>query len=79
MDLVGTLVGSALSPAGPVLMPSEPACRQACCLAPVCDGYSFEASALSFHAESNCYLYVNVTQLIPSSLVTGGLRESVLL
>ena len=78
-DLVGTLVGAALSPAaGPVLVPSEPACRQACCLAPACDGYSFEASALSFHAVSNCYLYVNVTQLIPTSGYASGVLESAL-
>ncbi len=78
-DLVGSLVGAALSPARPVLVPSEPACRQACCLAPTCDGYSFEASALSFHTESNCFLYVNVTQLAPNSGYASGLRESVLL
>jgi hypothetical protein len=79
MDLVGTLVGTALSPAGPVLVPSEPACRQACCLAPACEGYSFDANGLFFHAHATCYLYVNVTQLAPTSTMVSGLRESVLL
>ena len=41
MDLVGTLVGTALSPGQPVSLPSEGACRQTCCDAPACDGYSF--------------------------------------
>ena len=78
-DLVGSLVGATHSPAGPVLTPSEPACRQACCLAPVCDGYSFDAGGLFFHAESLCYLLVNVTQLVPTNTMASGLRESVLL
>ena len=79
-DLVGSLVGAALSlAAGPVLVPNEPACRQACCLAPACDGYSFDAGGLFFHAESLCYLLVNVTQLVPTNTMASGLRESVLL
>ena len=79
-DLVGALVGSAApAPGAPALVPSEAACRQACCLAPACDGYSFDTGALSFHAVSNCYLLVNVTQLAPNNNMASGLRESVLL
>ena len=73
-DLVGALVGASLAPAAPVLVPDEPACRQACCLAPACDGYSFDTNALFFHSQSTCHLYVNVTQLVPNSGYTGGLR-----
>jgi hypothetical protein len=78
-DLVGTLVGTALAPGLPVLAPTEASCRQACCDAAECDGYSFELGALSFHPASNCYLLVNVTQLMPINGYASGLRESVLL
>ena len=44
MDLVGALVGTALSPGEPMRLPTEAACRQACCNAAACDGYAFEAS-----------------------------------
>ena len=79
-------MGAALSPAaGPVLVPDEPTCRQACCLTPACDGYSFDAGALRIDAHrhtdamSTCFLLVNVSQLVPSNTMVSGLRESVLL
>ena len=77
-DLVGTLVGTALTPGEATLVASEAACRQACCDAPVCEGFAFNADTARFHAASRCYLYVNVTQLIPSSGFASGVLESVL-
>ena len=78
-DLVGTLAGTALTPGAGTLVASDAACRQACCDAPACDGYSFEAGAALMHsAAAPCYLYVNVTQLIPSSGYASGVLESAL-
>jgi hypothetical protein len=78
-DLVGTLVGSALSPGQPLLAPTEAACRQACCDAAVCHGYSFATAVAVAYATSNCFLLTNVSQLVPSNTMASGLRESVLL
>ena len=80
MDLVGTLVGNALAPGALSLTPSLHACRQACCDAPICDGFSF---AVGEHASSatgvaSCFLYVNITQLVPSSVISSGIYESTL-
>ena len=79
MDLVGALVGTALSPGAATLVASEAHCRQACCDAAACDGYAFDAATSTIHAVSHCYLYVNVTQLVPSSGYASGLYESTLL
>ena len=78
MDLVGTLVGSALSPGDSVTLPAVAACRQACCDAAACDGYSFETTAAKRTGSGDCFLYVNITQLIPSSVVSSGIYRSAL-
>ena len=80
MDLVGSLVGTALSPGAPVPLPSESSCRQACCDAPACDGYAFASGDVSFinGGPAGCFLYVNITQLIPSSFASSGIYESTL-
>ena len=78
-DLVGSLVGTALEPNQPVAQPSEAACRQACCDAAACDGYSFDASFGMFNPRAACFLFVNVTQLVPSNNMASGIRESALL
>lgn len=79
-DLVGSLVGTALSPGVLSLQPSIEACREACCDAPVCDGFAFAASelAISSVGAAGCFLYVNITQLIPSSGYASGVYESAL-
>jgi sugar lactone lactonase YvrE len=77
-DLVGTLVGTALTPGEATLAASEAACRQACCDAPVCEGFAFELAATLHHSSAPCYLYVNVTQLMPTSSFQSGVLESVL-
>lgn len=80
MDLVGALVGTAAAPGMPVLLSSEQTCRQACCDAPACDGYVFAIGDASLGAGgtgiASCYLYVNITQLVPSSLVASGVLLS---
>jgi hypothetical protein len=81
MDLVGTLVGTALSPGSPILQPSESSCRQACCDAAACDGYTFSSgdlAGLSTAGATSCYLLVNITQLIPSNAFSSGIYESTL-
>ena len=82
MDLVGTLVGTALSPGISVLQPSEASCRQACCDAAACDGYAFSsgdlAMGLATIGGASCYLYVNITQLMPSSGYSSGVLLSTL-
>ena len=78
-DLVGSLVGTALTPGEPVALPSEAACRQACCDAAACDGYSFDASYGMFNPLAHCYLFVNVSQLVPSNNMVSSIRESALL
>ena len=78
-DLMGSLVGTALSPGEPVRVSTDTACRKECCDAPACDGYAFDADGAKWLGSAGCYLYVNVTQLVPSSTMASGLRESVLL
>jgi hypothetical protein len=77
-DVVGTLVGTALSPGGPVLQPAEIACRQACCDAALCDGYSFDAATAAQLSQGRCYLFVNITQLVPNNNMVSGVYESTL-
>ena len=73
-DLVGTLVGSALFPGMEVLTANEGRCRQACCDAPVCDAYTFAATTLLASATGTapCFLYTNVTALVPNSFAASG-------
>ena len=80
MDLVGTLVGTALAPGLPVSLFSEVFCRQACCDAAFCDGYAFATGDVSFvnGGPASCFLYVNITQLIPNSAFSSGIYESTL-
>ena len=78
-DLVGVLVGTALSPGQPTPVPTEAACRQACCDAAACDGYSFDASNGRQLGAGECFLLVNVSQLVPSNGYASGIRESALL
>ena len=80
MDLVGTLVGTALSPGMPVPLSSESACRQTCCDAPFCDGYAFASGDVSYMngGPAGCFLYANITQLIPNSAFSSGIYESTL-
>ena len=82
MDLVGTLVGTALSPGLVSPAPSLAACRQACCDAPACDGFSFASGDSSLlpggTGVAGCFLLVNITQLIPNNAFSSGVYESTL-
>jgi hypothetical protein len=80
MDLVGSLVGTSQTPNMPILLPSADSCRRACCDTPACHGYSFAATelAISSLGSASCFLYVNITQLIPSSGYSSGIYESTL-
>ena len=78
-DLVGTLVGNAWYPGTSLPSPSESACRQSCCDAPFCDAYTFASndlqSAIQFALTPRtaaCFLYTNVTALVPSSTMSSG-------
>ena len=70
MDLQGTLLQVSL-------VPSAAACLFACCNAPACAGAAFDrgaADAISGYAD--CFLYANVTQLLPSSTMSSVLYGS---
>ena len=78
-DLVGTLTGNAWYPGASLPATSEAACRQACCDAPVCDAYTFSSGDLQFalsqfstNPVGECYLYTNVTALVPNSAFSSG-------
>ena len=75
MDLVGTLVSSGTG----VISVTGDACRQACCATPSCDAYVFgDAFLLADPSRAApCYLYANVTALVPSSGFSSGARLSV--
>ena len=79
MDIAGTLVGSALYPGSDFLAATEAACQQSCCDAPACDAYAFAVGNLGLLSApgAQCYLYVNVTALVPSSGYTSGALLSV--
>lgn len=73
-DLVGTLLNSA-----PLLLPDAADCRVACCRALSCDGFAFAAGLTAYSLApasallapaAPCFLFANVTQLVPSSLVS---------
>ena len=84
-DLVGMLTGNAWYPGVALPSASEAACRQACCDAPVCDAYSFAANDLlqftfsspTLPPVASCFLYTNVTALVPSSGYASGALLSV--
>ena len=75
MDLVGAPVGGEY---GVNLLSSSPAssevlCRQACCVAGAsCTAYAFSiVSTLT-----NCFLYANVTNLVPSTTMRSAVLRS---
>ena len=84
-DLVGTPVGGAARDAvgTPALVTSEETCRVACCAVAGCSGYSYvlhdPARRLSAAPASLCFLFANVTQLVPANTMVSGIRESALL
>lgn len=86
MDLVGTLLLSvSLMDASPfhaqsggfARPPAQQACEEACCAAPECVGYAAGAfvPAAGF---ANCFLYANVSELMPSAAFVSGLARAAL-
>ena len=77
-DLVGTLMGNAWYPGTTLPAASETACRQSCCDAPACDAYTFASNDLQWAVRqgqtpsASCFLYTNVTALVPNSGYTSG-------
>ena len=72
-DLVGQRIGSA------IWISSEESCRIACCSAPSCQGYSFapfDPATRFLNTPTPCFLFSNVTQLIPSSIMSSGVLLS---
>jgi DNA-binding beta-propeller fold protein YncE len=80
-ELIGTLVGTAFFPGSPIRVSSEASCRQACCDAVRCDGYTFEIpdqQTISILGGMKCLLLINITQLVPSTLFTSAILNSTL-
>ena len=72
MDLQGTLLQYAL-------LPSSGACLAACCNLPACTGVAFDQGTVdagTVSGSADCYLYANVTQLVPSSSFSSALYGS---
>ena len=84
-DLLGTRLGGAArdAPGTPAWATSEETCRVACCAVAGCSGYSYvlhdPARRWLATPASLCFLYANVTELVPSSTMASGIRESALL
>ena len=75
MELVGSPMGSAQ------WLRSEESCRIACCATSSCQGFSWQAddpAARFLSTPSACYLFSNVTQLMPSNGYSSGVLLSVL-
>lgn len=79
MDLVGALVGNALNPgvgfsAGGSGPANEFSCRHACCDAGLsCSAYAYTPYS---NGEANCFLYDNITGMVPSSLMSSAVLIS---
>lgn len=74
MDVTGTLVGPASSPGTVFLSTTEMDCLGACCVQPVCTAYSYHYELALFSASGSapCFLYANVSAVVPSSGFTSG-------
>jgi len=46
---------------------------QYCCATPPCDAYAYQAGDLLTGGSAPCYLYTNVTALVPVSIMTSGM------
>ena len=61
------------------LQPSAGACLVACCNQPACTGVAYDQGGLDLQqaaGSAGCYLYANVTQLVPSSTMDSALYGS---
>lgn len=85
MDLVGVLVGNTQYPTAGLSVTSggggpsrEFLCRQACCAVPACTAYAYAPFIVSspYNGIANCFLYANVTGLVPNTLMSSGVLLS---
>jgi hypothetical protein len=76
MDLSGSLVGplSASAPGAVFLATTEAECLSACCVQPACTAYTFNYALglLSSSGAAPCFLYANVSTVVPISGYTSG-------
>ena len=81
MDFVGSLLASlylATTAQAPLSRPpAQLACEEACYLQPGCVGYSVSTSRPN-DGFDNCFLFANVTELMPNTGVVSGLLRSAL-
>ena len=82
MDLVGSLLSSRALIASSAQSafsrpPALQACEEACCQQPGCVGYSVSASRPN-DGFDNCFLFANVTELMPNNAFASGLLRSAL-
>ena len=81
MDLIGTLLQSVNLATSTQATLSRPpallACEEACYQQPGCVGYSVSASRPN-DGFDNCFLFANVTELMPNTGVVSGLLRSAL-
>ena len=72
MDLVGDLLSSA--PVAATLAAPR-TCEAACCAESLCRGYSVTAFAPA-PGFNNCFLYANITELMPNVAVASWVAHS---
>lgn len=60
------------------IVTTERQCREACCASPACDAYTLDMASIYRQTTALCYLKANVTQLIPSSAHSVGVKQSAL-
>jgi hypothetical protein len=80
MDLSGSRVGPSSNPGSALLVSSEADCVVACCDAwPECTAYAFEFSMalVTSSGIAPCFLYTNVTYVVPASGYVSGAITSV--
>jgi len=84
MDLVGSLLSSVSLVVAPHVQngdfsrpPVQQACEEACCAEPACVGYAAGAFVPTA-GFANCFLYANVSELMPSAAFVSGLARAAL-
>ena len=72
-DLSGTLIKTTLQQYVPNAILTASDCQAQCCATPGCDSFTFAPFPALFGGY-NCYLYANVTAVIPNSAYTSGVN-----
>ena len=78
MDLIGSLHSSVHFPSAPSApVPVQRACELACCHEPLCRGFTVTGFAPE-PGFDNCFLYANVSELMPNVAVASWVARSAL-